>query len=43
MAPGIVLEGEKITEDALDAAIGNLTVMKMKKAGKYSIQYFYQY
>ena len=38
LAPGIVLEGEEISEDALDTAISNLTVMKMKKAGKYSAQ-----
>ena len=39
LAPGIVLEGEEITEDALDTAISNLTVMKMKKAGKYSVRH----
>lgn len=35
MAPGIVVEGEEISEDALS----NLTVMKMKKAGKYSVRH----
>ena len=39
LAPGIVLEGEEISEDALDTAISNLTVMKMKKAGKYSVRH----
>ena len=33
------MEGEEISEDALDAAISNLTVMKMKKAGKYSVRH----
>ena len=39
LAAGIILEGEEISEDALDAAISNLTVMKMKKAGKYSVRH----
>ena len=39
LAPGIVLEGEEISEDALDTAISNLTVMKMKKSGKYSVRH----
>ena len=39
LAPGIVLEGEEISEDALDTAISNLTVMKMKKARKYSVRH----
>ena len=37
LAPGIVMEGEEISEYALDTAFSNLTVMKMKKAGKYSV------
>ena len=39
LAPGIVLEGEEISEDALDTAISNQTVIKMKKSGKYSVRH----
>ena len=38
VAPGIRLEWDQWTEEDLDTGIGNLTVMKLKKAGKYSIR-----
>ena len=38
LAPGIFMETGLSTEDDLDRAISNLTVMKLKKAGKYSIR-----
>ena len=38
VAPGILLEGDSVTEEDIDTAISNLTVMKLKKAGKYSVR-----
>ena len=38
LAPGIFMEAGRSTEEDLDKAISNLTVMKLKKAGKYSIR-----
>ena len=37
-APGIFMDTEMTTEEDLDTAISNLMVMKLKKAGKYSIR-----
>ena len=37
-APGIFMDTEMTTEEDLDTAISNFTVMKLKKAGKYSIR-----
>ena len=39
LAPGIFLDRGQTTEEDLDTAISNLAVMKLKKAGKYSIRY----
>ena len=38
LAPGIFMETGGTTEEDLDTAISNLTVMKLKKAGKYSMR-----
>ena len=38
LAPGIFMETRVTTEENLDTSISNLTMIKLKKAGKYSIR-----